>query len=204
MDIVKKALGGGSSPQTGAASPTTSVHQLESIRGLNRDWLELGCEKDATTVPCSNILEAMARLSLPAAKRTKETLDPKVELGPAKVASKPPTLVSQRDAHDQAACTKRCGIVGAVLGAALSSPAISGNLVADLGIAKEQSEIVAQAGAAAASVVAVTLCSRFCEPGRKQQTFEAPGVGYKLKGEYVHTLQSKKEVDDFIAAQKPK
>lgn len=126
-------------------------------------------------------------------------MDPKVELGPARVASKPPTLILQRDADAQAACTKRCGIIGAVLGAALTSTALSCNVVSDMGVAKEQSEIVAQAGAAAASVVTVALCARLCEPGRKQKTFEAPGVGYKLKGEYVHTLQTKKEVDEFAS-----
>lgn len=171
--------------------------EIVSIRGLNKDYMDLGCEQTPTTVPCRNIIEAMKRLSLPVEVPT--PTEPSIQLGPPVVASKPPKLVLQTDADAQATCTKRCGVFGAVLGSALATTALTSPALSDLGVADQQKEIVAQAGAAAASVLAVAFCSRICEPNRNQKTFEAPGVGYKLTGTYVHEAPTKSDLDTFKA-----
>lgn len=197
MEFVKGLMG---SDEKGAAlvGKDDAIGSVQCMRGLNRDYLELGCDDSLKkkSIPCLNVLEAMKRLSLPVPP---EAPLPKLELGTPQIASKPPVLVSRREADAQATCTKRCGIIGALLGSTLASTAFSSNLAADLGVNEDQRELVGQAGAAAASVVSVALCSRLCEPGSKQKTYEAPGVGYTVKGSYVRNMESMDQVETFAA-----
>jgi len=175
-----------------------TLESIHAIRGLNRDYVALNCDQKKN-VPCANIVAAMQRLSLPSVlPKDKSNTSTQVDLGPCEIESKPPTLILQTDAISQATCTKRCGILGSVLASALATTALTTNAVADLGVAENQRDIVAQAGAAAGAVVAVSLCSRFCEPGSRQQTFDAEG-SYLLKGQYTATAQTKTQLDEFKA-----
>ena len=191
MDYVKKLVG------TTTPTEPEKPMSIDAIRQVNKDWVAYGCEKNDKGVACQNLREAMKRLELPVvAEASVPEYD--VGLGPAKVTRKPPTLVLRSDAEKQATCTKRCGVFGSVLASTLATTALSTNAMADFGVPDSQKEVVAQAGGAAAAVAAVALCSRLCEPGKKQKTFDAEGT-FVLKGQYTYTAQDKASLDAFKA-----
>mmetsp|Transcript_411 Transcript_411/g.1488 ORF Transcript_411/g.1488 Transcript_411/m.1488 type:complete len:207 (+) Transcript_411:38-658(+) len=190
-DFVKNLLGG--SPPS-APAETSSI---TDIRAVNRDWMELGCDQKKESLACKNLVKAMARLGLDTVAAP-EDASPEYVLGPAKVTSKPPTLVLRTDAEKRATCVKRCGVFGSVLASTLATTALSSPTVADLGVPDSQRELVAQAGGAAAAVVSVALCSRLCEPGKTQKTFDADGQ-FIVKGQYTYVAKDKSDLSAFQA-----
>ena len=88
-----------------------AVRGAAELVGLNRDYEELGCDAKRDSLPCRNVVAAMARLGLaPAA--------------PATISKRPELLVPEKAAAAAAKCTARCGVFGSLLAAALASSVV--------------------------------------------------------------------------------
>ena len=140
-----------------------------AIRGLNKDFEDLGCAR--RILPCQNLRAAMRKLGLAAERPA----PPAVALNKPGVVTPPPLLVPQASADAAAACTRRCGILGAALGASLSA----------LVPADESDEVRAHVAAGAAAVASVALCAHAVRSARRGRAAGAPFV---VAGTYTHEL----------------
>ena len=151
-----------------------AVRGAAELVGLNRDYEELGRDAKRDSLPCRNVVAAMARLGLAPAAPAE---------APPTISKRPELLVPEKAAAAAAKCTARCGVFGSLLAAALASSVVpEAN-----GAADPDREALLQAGAAAAAVAAVSVCARLCArpdaPG-----VAAPGSGYELTGTYTHEV----------------
>ena len=131
---------------------SAALDEVQAVRGLNKDFADLNCARE-DSLPCQNLRAAMRKLGL-AAEKPKP---PAVALNKPGVVTPPPLLVPQASADAAAACTRRCGILGAALGASLSA----------LVPADESDEVRAHV-AAGAAVASVALCA--VRPARRGRT----------------------------------
>ena len=157
-----------------------ATEEVQAIRGLNKDFADLGCS-EADSLPCQNLRAAMRKLGL-AAETPKP---PAVALNKPGVVTPPPLLVPQASADAAAACTRRCGILGAALGASLSA----------LVPADESDEVRAHVAAGAAAVASVALCARLCDP--RVEAAPQAGAPFLIAGTYTHELPDLKAVEAF-------
>lgn len=164
----------------GLTPQPSPLDEVQAIRGLNKDFHELGCATQ-DSLPCQNLRAAMQKLGLAAAKHA----PPAVALNKPGVVTPPTLLIPQTSADAAAACTRRCGILGAALGAGLSA----------LVPTDEANEIRAHVAAGAAAVASVALCARLCDP----RVAAAPqkGAPYTVAGTYTHELPDLKAVEAF-------
>ena len=159
---------------------SNAIAEAQAIRGLNKDYEDLGCS-EADSLPCQNLRAAMRKLGLAAERPT----PPAVALNKPGVVTPPPLLVPQASADAAAACTRRCGILGAALGASLSA----------LVPADESDEVRAHVAAGAAAVASVALCARLCDP--RVEAAPQAGAPFVVAGTYTHELPDAKAVEAF-------
>ena len=159
---------------------SNALEEVMAIRGLNKDFEDLQCHNE-DSLPCQNLRAAMRKLGL-AAETPKP---PAVALNKPGVVTPPPLLVPQASADAAAACTRRCGILGAALGASLSA----------LVPADESDEVRAHVAAGAAAVASVALCARLCDP--RVEAAPQKGAPFVVAGTYSHELPDLKAVEAF-------
>ena len=159
---------------------SAALDEVQAIRGLNKDFTELNCASE-DSLPCQNLRAAMRKLGL-AAETPKP---PAVALNKPGVVTPPTLLVPQASADAAAACTRRCGILGAALGASLSA----------LVPADESDEVRAHVAAGAAAVASVALCARLCDP--RVEAAPQKGAPFVVAGTYTHQLPDLKAVETF-------
>ena len=159
---------------------SNALEEVMAIRGLNKDFEDLQCHNE-DSLPCQNLRAAMRKLGLTAEKPQ----PPAVALNKPGVVTPPPLLVPQASADAAAAWTRRCGILGAALGASLSA----------LVPADESDEIRAHVAAGAAAVASVALCARLCDP--RVEAAPQKGEPYVVAGTYTHQLPDAKAVEAF-------
>ena len=159
---------------------SAALDEVQAVRGLNKDFTELNCASE-DSLPCQNLRAAMRKLGL-AAETPKP---PAVALNKPGVVTPPPLLVPQASADAAAACTRRCGILGAALGASLSA----------LVPADESDEVRAHVAAGAAAVASVALCARLCDP--RVEAAPQAGAPYVVAGMYTHQLPDARAVEAF-------
>lgn len=176
METLRSALGGSS-----------LVEEIQMIRGLNRDFEELRCgDGNSESVPCRNVMEAMVRLGLK--PQTSSPAQPSgVVLHAPDSTVHPPLLIPKADADATATCSRRCGVFGAILGAALAA---SIPLEAN-GHVDPNREVITHAGAAAASVASVALCAKVCEPKKQRAPIAQPGVPFTPASKMGWILETK-------------
>ena len=85
-----------------------AVRGAAELVGLNRDYEELGCDAKRDSLPCRNVVAAMARRGL----------------APPAISKRPELLVPEKAAAAAAKCTARCGVFGSLLAAALASSVV--------------------------------------------------------------------------------
>ena len=150
---------------------SAALDEVQAIRGLNKDFTELNCASEDSSLPCQNLRAAMRKLGLAAERPA----PPAVALNKPGVVTPPPLLVPQASADAAAACTRRCGILGAALGASLSA----------LVPADESDEVRAHVAAGAAAVASVALCARpLCD--LRVEAAPQKGAPFVVAGTYPH------------------
>ena len=159
---------------------SAALDEVQAVRGLNKDFTELNCASE-DSLPCQNLRAAMRKLGLVAERPA----PPAVALNKPGVVTPPPLLVPQASADAAAACTRRCGILGAALGASLSA----------LVPADESDEVRAHVAAGAAAVASVALCARLCDP--RVEAAPQAGAPYVVAGTYTHQLPDARAVEAF-------